>query len=188
MKPRLTEADFQRAAHQLGVSVNVIKAVTEVEARGRGFDARGEPVILFERHIFSRETGGKYDKTHKDISAKAPGGYGPSSYQHTRLQQAVKLDRTAALRSASWGMFQIMGFNHEPAGHTTLQSFINAMYRSEGDQLDAFVAFVRAGRGMVTALRAKDWAGFASRYNGPAYRRNAYDEKMATAYARLEAA
>src|SRR5690606_3942753 len=138
MKPRLTEADFQRAAAALEVPVNVIKAVTQVEARGRGFLSTGEPVILFERHIFRRETDGRFDRTHPDLSNPIPGGYGPSSAQHSRLQRAARLDREAALRSASWGMFQIMGFNFERAGHPTLQSFINAMYRSEGDHLDAF--------------------------------------------------
>ncbi|NBT89135.1 MAG: DUF3380 domain-containing protein, partial [Flavobacteriaceae bacterium] len=32
-------------------------------------------------------------------------------------------------------------------------------------------------------LKAKDWAGFAKGYNGPAYAKNAYDTKLAGAYA-----
>lgn len=186
MKPRLAEADFQRAAAALEVPVNVVKAVTQVESRGRGFLSTGEPVILFERHIFRRETNGRYDRTHPDLSNAAPGGYGASSAQHGRLQRAVRLDRQAALRSASWGLFQIMGFNFELAGHPTLQSFINAMYRSEGDHLDAFVAFIKADRGMWGALKRLDWAGFARRYNGPSYRKNRYDEKLRDAFVRLE--
>ena len=189
MKRPLQNADFQRAADALGVSVNVVKAVTEVESRGRGFyPDSDEPIILFERHIFSRLTGRKYDKSHPDISAIAPGGYGPSSAQHGRLQRAARLDRHAALSSASWGLFQIMGFNHEAAGFIRLQTFINAMYRSEGAQLDAFVSFVKAHPGMVKALKALDWAEFARLYNGPAYAKNQYDRKLAKAYARLEAA
>jgi hypothetical protein len=34
----------------------------------------------------------------------------------------------------------------------------------------------------VQYLRDKDWAGFARRYNGPAYAENKYDEKLSAAY------
>jgi hypothetical protein len=33
-------------------------------------------------------------------------------------------------------------------------------------------------------MRAKDWAGFASRYNGPDYATQGYDERIAAAYKR----
>jgi hypothetical protein len=38
--------------------------------------------------------------------------------------------------------------------------------------------------GLAAALRRHDWHAFARGYNGPAYARNAYDAKMAEAYAR----
>lgn len=187
MKPRLSEEDFKRAAEALGTAVNVVKAVTAVESRGEGFLPTGEPVILFERHIFSRETNRRFDASHPDISNRKPGGYGSTSSQHKRLQRAAALDREAALRSASWGLFQIMGFNHEAAGHSTLQGFINAMYRSEGAQLDAFVDFIKADQTMWDALRSRRWAAFAARYNGPSYAKNQYDTKLAREFSRLEA-
>lgn len=183
-KPTITTADYQRAAASLGVDVATVRAVTEVEARGTGFLDSGEPVILFERHVFHRLTSGLYSARHPDISNATPGGYGPSSQQHARLQKAAALDREMALQSASWGLFQIMGFNHAAAGHPTLQGFINAMYRSEGDHLDAFVAFVRSEPAMHRALKARNWAEFARRYNGPAYAANRYDTRLAAAYAR----
>jgi len=183
-QPTLTNADYQRAAATLGVDVATVRAVTEVEARGRGFLDSGEPVILFERHVFHRLTSGLYSARHPDISNATPGGYGPESQQHARLQKAAALDREMALQSASWGLFQIMGFNHAAAGHPTLQGFINAMYRSEGAHLDAFVGFVRSEPAMHRALKARNWAEFARRYNGPAYAANHYDTRLAAAYAR----
>lgn len=189
MKRPLQNGDFVRAAAALEVPVNVVKAVTEVEARGQGFyPGTDEPIILFERHIFSRLTNRKYDLTHPDISNRVAGGYGSSAGQHRRLQRAAKLDRHAALGSASWGLFQIMGFNYDKAGFSKLQHFINAMYRSEGAQLDAFVNFVKSDPVMWQALKDRNWAKFAERYNGPGYRRNQYDTKLAKAYARLEGA
>lgn len=184
-KPTLTQADFERAAFALRCDVASIKAVTEVEAPMGGFNKDGTPTILFERHIFRRETGGKFDKNYPHLSSSKPGGYGTVASQHGRLAEATALDRTAALRSASWGKFQIMGFNYKVAGFSTLQAFVNAMYRSEGAQLDAFVEFVKANPTMHAALRERRWATFARHYNGPNYAINSYDTKLEAAYKRF---
>lgn len=182
----LTLRDFQEAADRLRCDVAAIRAVAEVESLGRGFYAGSdEPIILFERHVFHRLTEGKYDKLIPDLSSSKPGGYGASSEQHKRLQRAAAYDRTAALKSASWGQFQIMGFNHALAGFADLQSFINAMYRDTRSQLQAFVRFIQADKAMWDALIKHDWATFARRYNGPAYRENKYDTKLAQAHERF---
>ena len=177
----LQESDFVTAANLLGCEVASVKAVKEVESRGNGFQADGQPVILFERHKFHTFTKGKYDKSHPNISNSKPGGYGASSTQHARLQEAVKLDRDSALMSASWGLFQVMGFNWKDLGYKDLQQFITAMYSSETEQLMAFVRFVKAN-GLADELKRKDWAGFARGYNGSNYKINNYDVKLANAY------
>lgn len=184
MKPPLTEGDYARAAGVLNCQVAAVKAVCAVEAPKGGFLADGRPTILFERHQFSRRTAGKWDESHPTISSKQRGGYVGGGAEHSRLELAASLDRNAALMSASWGKFQIMGFNHVTAGHDDLQSFVNAMYRSEGAQLDAFVSFLLRDSGgrMATALRGQKWADFARMYNGPAYAENRYDTKLAAAF------
>lgn len=183
----LTDQDWQDASKSLSVPVASIKAVAEVEAPGSAFLPSGEPRILFERHKFSGHTGGKYDHTHPDISHPKWGGYGKESSQHGRLAKASALDREAALKSASWGRFQILGENYKQAGFDSLQEFINAMYRSEADHLKAFVAFIKADAKLWKALVTRDWAQFARRYNGPAYATHAYDVKLRKAYERLAA-
>lgn len=181
-KPVLTIEDFAKAACELDVEVSALLAVDAIESRGHGFLTSGEPVILFERHIFSRLTHGKYDKTHPSISNPKPGGYGAAGQnQHTRMQQAVELHRDAALKSASWGRFQIMGFNYGVAGHASLQSFINAMFSSEKAQLDAFVSFIRAND-LDVPLRQRNWSAFARGYNGPAYAKHNYHGRLKAAY------
>jgi len=40
---------------------------------------------------------------------------------------------------------------------------------------------------MAEALRKKDWATFARRYNGPGYAKNSYDTKLKSAYDRFAA-
>lgn len=182
---RLDAADFVRAADALGVEVALVRALADVEAKGAAFLASGEPKILFEPHIFSRLTGGRFDASHPDLSYPqwTPGKYGPESAQHGRLDRAAKLDRNAALQSCSWGAFQVMGFNWKRAGFRSLQAFINAMYAGVSGHFDAMVGFIRSDADMVRALRRRDWASFALLYNGPGYRQHNYDGKLANAYA-----
>lgn len=193
MKAKLTEADFKNAALWLDVPVAAIKAFEEVESKGDGFLPDGHPVILFERHIMYRRTKSKYGFTRAEALVKQfpdlinpkPGGYGKTSEQPSRLDRAAKLiDRECAIESASWGLFQIMGFQWEALGYPALQAFVNAMYRSEADQLEAFVRFIKINPHIHRALKAKDWAKVAAGYNGPSFKINAYDTKLAAAFAR----
>jgi hypothetical protein len=92
----------------------------------------------------------------------------------------------AALESASYGRFQVLGQNYPNLGLANAKEYISKLAKSERDQLEAFEGFVRAN-GLVDELQRKDWTAFASRYNGPGYAANRYDEKMAEAYARLKA-
>lgn len=178
----LAAADYEDAARILGAEVAAIQAVAEVETVGAAFDDTGRPTILFERHIFHRETAGRYSTRHPDLSNPVPGGYGRYSEQYVRLERAFRLDASAALKSASWGRFQIMGFNHARAGFSTVQRFVRAMAASERAHLLAFVAFVQSDPKALVAIRDKDWAEFAVRYNGKDYRKNSYDTKLEAAY------
>ena len=186
MKPLITEQDFAAAAKILGCNVATIKAVAEVEAPRGGFNPDDTPVTLFEGHKFSKFTQGQHDAAHPDLSYPrwTRNFYGKTWQQEQdRLQRAMALDREAALCSASWGKFQIMGFNYALAGFITAQKFVNAMYKSEGEQLLAFVQFCKSS-GLQGALKARDWDTFAAGYNGPAYAENRYDEKLAGAYSK----
>lgn len=181
----LTEKDYATAAETLGVEVACVKAVTKVESRGSGFLPSGVPVILFERHWMYKLLKAKLgrDPALSDVVDPKAGGYKGGAAEHTRLDKAVSIDRECALQSASWGLFQIMGFHWKALGYTNVQAFVNAQYKSEGSQLDTFVRFIKINPGMHAALKAKDLAKFAKLYNGPAYAKNNYDTKLAQAYA-----
>ena len=170
------------AARSIGCDTAAIHAVIEIESRG-GFDAARRPRILFERHYFHRLTGGRFDERAPDISHRRWGGYGRSAAQYRRLERAIVLDREAALRSASWGAFQIMGDNFAACGFADVDAFVAAMMVGEDSHLLAFTAFLQA-EGLDTALRKHDWARFARGYNGPAFRRHRYDERLAAAWRR----
>jgi len=179
----LMEADFERAARTLQCEIAGIKAVAEVESRGDGFLASGRPKILFEAHVFSRRTQHKYDGTHSDISSPRWNRalYKGGEQEYERLEKAMALSTQAALESASWGRFQIMGFNHQHAGFASVETFVNAMFESEARHLDAFISFLQA-TGLTAALREKRWADFARGYNGEGFAENQYDVKLKAAY------
>ena len=177
---RFDDKAVESAAKKLGCAVAAVRAVIDVESRG-GFLPDGRPKILFERHYFSRLTKGKHDSKHPDISHKKWGGYKGGKAEYDRLGRAIALDRDAALRSASWGAFQIMGDNCKLAGFNNVEAFVTAMVAGEPEQLDAFVSFVQSTN-LDDELRRLDWVGFARGYNGAAYKANKYDEKLDAAY------
>lgn len=181
----LGEADFARAAAALNCEVACVKAVTEVEAGKSGFFASGRPKILFEAHYFGKLTGHRYDGSHPNISSPKWNRalYKGGEKEYDRLLEAIALDRDAALRSASWGRFQIMGDNCKACGFASVSDYVDAMFESEGRQLDAFIGFVKASeKNLAAPLREKRWATFASHYNGPGYAENHYDDKLQDAY------
>lgn len=179
----LSERDYLDAAQELGCEIPVIKAVTKVESNGKGFLSNGDVVLLFEAHIFSKLTGGKYDKTHPHISSPEWNKklYSTPQGEHRRFQEAISLDRNAALQSASYGLFQIMGFNYKLCGFSKVQEFVNAMLRDERSQLMAFVQYIKS-RGLSMFLIKKKFEKFAREYNGPGYKKNNYHIKLEKAY------
>lgn len=192
MKPMLVERDYIEAARELDVDVPTIKAVVTVESNGSGFYFDGTPKVLFERHVMYKKVkeklgaaaAEKYYSMYPELCNPKAGGYGPSDDQPIRMGMASTLiNRNCALESASWGLFQIMGYHWKSIGYLTLQAFVNAMYASEGSQLQAFIAFIQENN-LEEPLRKHDWATFARRYNGPDYAKNKYDTKLASAYAR----
>lgn len=177
---RFDDKAIEAAAKKLGCAVAAVRAVIDVESRG-GFLPDGRPKILFERHYFSRLTKGKHDAKHPEISSKKWGGYKGGAAEYDRIHRAIALDRNAALQSASWGAFQIMGANFKIAGFRNVEDFVTAMVAGEPEQLDVFVGFVQNTH-LDDELRRLDWVGLARGYNGPAYRANKYDEKLAASY------
>lgn len=182
-KTVLDNSDFAAAAKQLGCDEAAVRAVAKVEAGPWGAFMGSVPVILFERHLFHKYTGGKFAEVAPDLSNPVSGGYGRVSKQHVRLARAVELDRDAALKATSWGLFQILGVNFRQAGHETLQSFVTAMFKGVDEHLKAFCAFILNDKRLLIALQKHEWEDFARIYNGPKFYIHAYDQKLATAYA-----
>lgn len=184
MPQPLSDADYQRAASTLGCDVAAVKAVAEVESAGFGFNPDGTCKILFEAHIFDKETNGVYRTKRPDLSSKS---WNKALYAKTqegewrRFRDATNLDAVAAIKATSWGRFQILGRNAKSLGYLTAAAFCRDMQESEAKQLDAFIKFIQVNN-LATALKDHDWAAFARGYNGPKYGLNRYDVKLASAY------
>lgn len=190
---KLNNDVIKETAKKLKIEPAALKAVTVVESSGKGFLDDGRPKILFEGHIFWRELKKQnidpeqYALAHKDILYARwtrqyyKGGVG----EYDRLERAKLINAEAALKSTSWGLFQIMGFNFKLAGFDSVEKYVEAHYENEAEHLKAFCNFVKNQK-MLPYLTRKDWAGFAKRYNGPGYAKNKYDIKMADAYERYK--
>jgi hypothetical protein len=167
----------------------VVEVETASVTQGFGFRLDRRPQILFERHKFREFTGGRFNAEAPDISGPA-GSYGTVAQQYTRLEKALALcERDGlgvepALRAASWGMGQVMGFNHGGVGFASAADMAQAMKTGEDAQLAAMAKFLIANN-LVDALANKDWVSFARRYNGPRYWENQYDVKLAEQYQRF---
>lgn len=204
----VTEQDYAEAADRLRLKVTTVKAVAKVESRGFGFNSDGSVKSLYERHIAYRELKKKKRSTRQaqklvgdNIINRRTGGYKGDIAEYRRAKECSRLPfgdaLDIALRSCSWGEFQIMGFNHELAGYDTPLQMVEAFHESEKAHLDAFCNFLEQ-TGLVVHLRsaeeqihAGNWKEalkhlnkFACGYNGKAHKN--YHIKIMNEIKRLE--
>lgn len=178
----LTQGGINDAAKIADIGVVELWALMSVETSGCGYLTDRRPKILFERHVFSRLTDGRYDVDDPEVSQPSQGGYGPpGAHQYDRLAVALNLDAEAALQSASWGLGQIMGENFKEAGFASVDDMVAGMIAREDNQLAGITSFLST-TGMAETLRSHQWASFARRYNGPNYAANNYDATLAHFY------
>ncbi|MGH2643163.1 MAG: N-acetylmuramidase domain-containing protein [Chitinophagaceae bacterium] len=190
----LQESDIVNLANQLQLEPAVIKAVNSVESSGRGFFIDGRPKILFEGQIFWRQL----QQRGYDPAVMQPGFenvlypvwtkkfYYGDKREWDRLAKAISISpkadvAEAAYASASYGLFQIMGFHFQALGYSEILGFVTDMKENEGKQLDVFGKFLVINN-LVSYLKNHDWSGFAKRYNGAGYVANKYDTRLEAAY------
>ncbi|MFQ2050958.1 N-acetylmuramidase domain-containing protein [Aeromonas veronii] len=188
---QLTITDLQQAADRLGVELAKLATFAQVEAAGEGFDECQRPRILFERHVFFKQITKQQGEAEANrLTGLYPalcnpkrGGYQGGPAEWARLQTAMTLHRAAAIESASWGMFQVMGYHWQALGYASAEDWLASMQRSETEHLRAVVGFIELDPVLHKALKAGKWADVARRYNGSAYKENRYDTKLAKAHA-----
>lgn len=189
---RVQDTDLGRIAAKIGVGEDILHAIMDVEAPKSGFDSQGRPRILFEPHIFYRELGdtpARKQAVARGLAYQSwkPGAYGLENTQYSKLERAMQIDETAALKSCSWGRGQIMGFNHKAVGYLTVQDMVREFAASEAAQIEAIVDFIATNK-LDASLRSihvtgkpsspDQWRTFAKSYNGAGYEKNGYHVKL----------
>lgn len=189
---KLTDARIAEIARENGIHPAALLAVKLVESGTKsGFLDSGKPQILFEGHVFY-----KYLKANvksldmNKLCAQYPNIVYPkwnkSKYlggekEWTRLEQARQINVKYANYAASWGMFQVMGFNYKTCGCKTINEFVEKMCASQEQQLLLTLNFLKNSN-LIVPLQKRQWATFAKGYNGPGFAQNKYHIKLQAAY------
>jgi len=180
---RLGPQDYRNAAARHGLDPAALHAFADIESNGKGFSSDGRGVILYEPHIFSRETRGQWDGYQiGGVSCSYPkwvpmGGKLPPAceFHPYNLDQlgrwgllafAAELDFEAALKACSWFGFQILGRNHSVLGYPTAWQFVLAGHEGEHASLDMAIAFLIAND-VLDDFRRKEWRRVITVWNGP---------------------
>jgi hypothetical protein len=194
-KKKITPEAFAKTADYLGCDVRVVKAVFEVESSGFGFNYDGSPKILFEGHVFweqlqkipmtdmEKSGFGLMVQMNPDILYPqwVKTHYKGGIAEYERLRRAKIINKDAALASASWGGFQIMGYHWKQLDIYSIAAFCNMMKENEDRQLDIFGIYIDRF-GLKQHLQNRNWAAFAYLYNGAGYYLNNYDKRLQQAY------
>lgn len=189
---KLTDARIAEIARENGIHPAALLAVKLIESGTKsGFLDSGKPQILFEGHVFY-----KYLKANvksldmNKLCAQYPNIVYPkwdkSKYfggekEWTRLEQARKINMKYANYAASWGMFQVMGFNYKTCGCKSIDEFVEKMCTSQEQQLLLTLNFLKNSN-LIVPLQNRQWATFAKGYNGPGFAQNKYHIKLQAAY------
>lgn len=200
----VTDKHFESLAKDIGVEAKVFKAVAIVESGGRksflNVDGKQKAKILYERHYMYRflkklKTQQQLDDlkknqpdlvhnvgTYKDKNAK----YGSEEEQFGKLEKAKKIDNDSAIKSCSWGKFQVMGKYYNYL-YGTPDEMEDAMNMCEVQHFAYFKVYLKdvTGAPMIKAMKDKNWNKIAELYNGPDYPINKYHTKMKSQYEKL---
>lgn len=178
-------------ARGLGVEPAALLAVAEIESAGKPFamvHGRPMPLIRWECHYFYRllppmlRAQGVAARLAHPRAGTIPN---PASQEarYNMLERGKQIHEEAALSSCSWGLGQVMGSHWKALGFGSIQQFVTTACSGVAGQTELMARFIKR-HGLTTALKQRNWTAFAKAYNGPAYRANRYDAKMANAYMR----
>jgi N-acetylmuramidase/Putative peptidoglycan binding domain len=178
-------------AQRAGIEPAALLAVIEVESAGNFFasvNGQDEPLIRFEGHYFDRRLSEEVRDKARAAGLASPhvGNIPNPASQAARwamLERACAFSRSAALESTSWGIGQIMGSHWKSLGYSSVEALVETARSGAAGQVELLIRFIEKN-GLLPVLNNRNWAAFARRYNGPLYRRNAYDTKLASAYKR----
>jgi hypothetical protein len=191
MFSKSTIAEIAAVAREFGHEPAALLAIAEVESGGVAYaciDDRREPLVRYEGHYFDRRIAKDLKEQARAeglASARAGGIPNPRSQagRWRLIKKAAAINRTAAYESVSWGLGQVMGAHWKMLGYDSVEALVADARSGAGGQARLMARYIEK-TGIAWTLARRDWAAFARAYNGPGYRRNHYDTKIAAAYRR----
>jgi len=189
MIDKTVRMELSKLAEDHAIDAACLLAVISVESGGclgKQINGRLEPLIRFEGHYFYRLLGNaKRNKAVVQGLASPTAGRVRNPVRQTArwklLERASEIDRPAALESCSWGVGQVMGAHWRWLGYGSVDALVADARESISGQVRLMVRFIQK-TGLIKKLDNQDWAGFARAYNGPAFHRNRYAQKMRDAF------
>ena len=183
---------MQDLAERLGIDPSVLLAISRVESGGLGPDA-----LRFEPHVFLREQPGanvpytRGDNNCPDNWERAGGcvpfvSYQPEETGQAAFERAYAIDPQGALRSTSFGAFQVIPFKDLSYLSENPEEFLTK-FREDPlamsyELLEARLTTPSNGVDLVAAAQAGDWTAFAEGYNGVEQAKHGYDAKLQATY------
>ncbi len=154
-----------------------------VSTRIQGVDM---PLIRIEGHYFDKLVPAAKQPAARKAGLASPvvGGVKNPKSQEDRYRMfsaMCDIDRDAAISSCSWGVGQVMGVHWKVLGFASAEAFRLSVCSGLGGQVEVMVRFIERN-GLLDEIERQDWAGFARGYNGPGYKANAYDTKLAQVF------
>jgi len=152
----------QELATLAGIPLRVLLAIRAVESGG---DARA---VRFEPHVFHRLTSNRFT-TSQVPWTKSRGSVSliPSETNRAAFERAFRLDPANAVKSTSWGPYQVLGDHllsvRGPNPATAVAAF-DANPLPVGEEM--FVSWMRSRPAARAAANAGDIEALAELYNG----------------------
>lgn len=164
-------ANDRAAALELELEPALLTTIRLVES------GRNPAAVRFEPNLFNRITRRRYASSipytpSSDTSAidRIAAHTNRAAFEHAR-----RFDAAAAVRASSWGsyqqlgrtLFQIRGVSPERASPAQARAAVAAFDRDPVNVSRMLVVqYIRTKRGLIEALRARDWPTVAYLYNG----------------------
>ncbi len=185
-------AGVQTIASSINVPYQALLAVISVESNGvmgEVINGKLEPLIRYEGHYFDklckpavREAARKAGVSNpKSLGVKNPAS---QAARWKLVEKAAAFDKDAAYMSCSYGVGQVMGSHYKALGYSSVHNMVEDARSGFLGQVRIMAKFIKQN-GLDKFLRALDWSAFARGYNGPNYKVNKYDTKMAAAYVKF---
>lgn len=191
----VTKAHFELLATELNVEKEVLRAIAVAETGDqppfREYEyGKRHALILYERHYMRRLllAGGMSSAEVGDLARNEPEivhtyqkdyKYGALDEQFTRLRRAREIDRSAAIKSCSWGKFQVMGEYYKHL-YGSAEELEEAQNYCALQHLQYYKVFLVREKNLIKPMQDRSWTLIAQRYNGMG--QMGYDVKIRRAY------